>query len=330
MAVPSIRIARSLPRAAALLAGAAATVLVAVGCGDSSDSGSSGGTKGVGKTNKDVKFERPATNGPVPASVKAACDSSNSPTIKKIQQRGKLNWALGIAPPFGFKDDKGRYQGVEVDNANELAHYLGVKASIHDYDYNLLPATVNGGQADIIGAELFKTPERAKAIAFSNFYFYAGQLFYVLKKSKWQTVDDLNSKDDKWYQEIGSGQVELAKKLIPKAPRTLVPKRGQVLVAYDFMRQGVADSTALEAHYWPVLSRVYPDLVAIGKNGRITKTTGFEQDEFEGFDIGFGLKRGDPGWLKCVNAFVDNAKQTKTMPKRITYWSAVLGESLKK
>src|SRR3954470_13260522 len=111
MAVPSTRIARSLPRAVALLAGAAATVLVAVGCGDSSDSGSSGGTKGVGKTNKDVKFERPATNGPVPASVKAACDPSNSPTIKKIQQRGKLNWALGIAPPFGFKDDKGRYQG---------------------------------------------------------------------------------------------------------------------------------------------------------------------------------------------------------------------------
>ena len=324
-----IRTARSLPSAAALLAGAAATVLVAVGCGDSSDSSSSAGTKGVGKTNKEVKFARPATDGPVPAAVKAACDPSNSPTIQKIQKRGTLNWALGIAPPFGFKDNNGRYQGVEVDNATELAHYLGVKPSIHDYDYNLLPATVNGGQADIIGAELFKTPERAKAIAFSNFYFYAGQLFYVLKQSKWQTVDDLNTKSNKWYQEIGC-QVELAKKLIPKAPRTLVPKRGQVLVAYDFMRQGVADSTALEAHYWPVLSREYPDLVAIGKNGRITKTTGFEQDEFEGFDIGFGLKRGDPGWLKCVNAFVDNAKQTKTMPKRITYWSAVLGESLTK
>jgi polar amino acid transport system substrate-binding protein len=297
--------------------------LVSAACGGGGGAGAAGDSGGQ----KAGGFVRPATNGAVPEAVKTACTADKSPKIRSILDRGQLNWALGIAPPFGLKDPQGKYIGIEVDNANELAHYLGVKVNIHDYDYNFLPTAIVSGQADIIGAELFHTAPRAEVVDFSDFYFVAGQLFFVLQDSPWQTIDGLNSPDNTFVHEIGGGQVELAKKLLPKAPIKTVPKRGQILVGYEFMKNGQGDSTAFEGHYWPVLHKQYPDLVAIGSSGRITDTSGdWASQEVEPFDIGFGLPKNDAGWKACVNAYVHDLLDTGRLRDRITYWTAYIGE----
>lgn len=274
-----------------------------------------------------AEFARPATDGPVPDSVKAACTAEKSATIKAVQERGELNWALGIAAPFGFRQSSGEYGGIEVDNASEFAHFLGVKANITDYDYGLLPPALASGKADIIGAQLYVTDERKKVIDFSDAYFSAGQVFYVLKGSKWQTVTDLNSPDNRFVNELGAGQVELAKKLIPLAPQQLVPKRGQMLVGYDFMKGGQADSTMLDAFLFGALKAQYPDLEVIGNNGRSAEPPVSTEAMIEPFDVAFGVRKDDPGFKDCVDAYVADLLSSGRLLQRIDYWAETFGIS---
>lgn len=124
-------------------------------------------------------------------SIVKAC-SADSPTLKAIKDRGVLQWGIGVSPPFGFKAADGSWIGVEADNARELAAILGVDVQIQDYDYGVMTTALQTGKADILGAQLFITPEREQAIGFSEFYYLSGQLFYVLKDSTYKTIDDLN------------------------------------------------------------------------------------------------------------------------------------------
>lgn len=267
------------------------------------------------------EFPRPPTDGEISPAVAKACTADASPTIKRIQDSGTLNWALGISPPFGFKDTDGAYAGVEVDNAEELAHILGVKAKIQDYDYGLLPPAITSGKADIIGAQLFITPERAKVIDFSTPYYVSGQLFYVLADSKWQTIDDLNSADNKFVFGTGNAQEGVAKSIIPKAPRTAAPLRGQALL-YDFLSSKRADSSMTEAQLMkPLLSQFTdPALAAIGMNGRVTTERPTDADLIEPFDVAFGLPKGDAGFKSCIDAWVADMKTSTSIDQRIEYW----------
>ncbi len=274
-------------------------------------------------------FDRPSTKGSIPSALKQACTAEKSPMIETIKDRGTLNWALGLSPPFGFRQSDGSYGGIEVDNAHELAHFLGVKVSIKDYDYNLLPTALVTGQADIIGAQLFNTATRRKVIDFSDTYFVAGQLFFVLESSKFHTLEDLNSPDNRFIHELGAGQVDMAKELIPNAPIRLVPKRGQFLVGYEFIKSGESDSTAYEGHYYPVFKEQYPELIAIGVNGRISDAPAKNEEMVYPFDIGFGVPKTDPGWKACINAFVEDLLTTGRLADRITYWADSMGSSAK-
>lgn len=297
----------------------AAFALTACGGGDSA--GTAAPAVLAPSTPAAEQFPRPASDGPVSAAVAAACSPEASPTVKAIQERGRLRWALGISPPFGFKDSSGAYAGVEVDNAEQFAHILGVKAEIRDYDYGLLPPAISTGKADIVGAQLFITPERAKVIDFSEPYYVSGQLFYVLADSRWQTVADLDSPDNRFVFGTGNAQEGVAKKIIPKAPRTSAPLRGQALL-YDFLSGKRADSSMTESQLMKPLLAKYtnPRLAAIGRNGRVTTERPTEADLIEPFDVAFGLPKGDAGFKTCVDTWVGEMKASKDIDKRIEYW----------
>ena len=122
----------------------------------------------------------------------AGLPPGSSPTLDRIRREGTLFWAIGATPRFGFKLRDGRWAGVEAQNAAELATLLGVDYDITEYTYDVLPRTLTTGQADIVGAQLFVTPERDRLIDFSTPYYRTGQLFYVPRDSPYQTIDDLN------------------------------------------------------------------------------------------------------------------------------------------
>lgn len=250
----------------------------------------------------------------------AACKVS-SPTLDAIRERGTLNWGIGVSPPFGFKLADGSWAGVEADSARELAALLGVTVEIQDYDYGIMTAAIQSKKADIVGAQLFITPERSAAIGFSDFYYLSGQLFYVLESSSYQTIEDLNSADVRFVYGTGNAQKAIAEKYIPKAKISDAPLRGQLLL-YEFLAADQADASMVEAAPMPVLLSQYtkPQLAAIGLKGRVTTPTAQEADIIDPFEVAFGLPQGDTAWKGCVDAWVSEARSTGRMDDRIQYW----------
>jgi ABC-type amino acid transport substrate-binding protein len=211
-----------------------------------------------------------------------------------------------------------------VDNAQELANILGVnKDTIQDFDYSLMTTALQSNQVDIVGAQLFVTPSRQEVIDFSVPYYLSGQVFYVLENSRFKTIDDLNSPENHFVYGTGGGQKDLADKYIPKAQISDAPLRGQ-LILYEFLVTGQADSTMGESAPLKVLKSQYrsPQLAAIGLKGRVNGDHAADDEILDPFQVAFGLAKGDAGFKACVDAWVNEAKQSGRMQQRLDYWLA--------
>lgn len=301
-------------RMATLLATASASVVLLASCAIGG-----GSSQAPSSDSEPDRAGAPLTVGFSDAVVQA-CDTS-SPTLDAIRERGVLHWGIGISPPFGFKLADGSWAGVEADNARELAALLGVDVAIQDYDYGVMTAAIQTDKADIVGAQLFITPERAEAIGFSDYYYLSGQLFYVLESSSYQSIEDLNQAGVRFVYGTGNAQKAIAEKYIPAASISDAPLRGQLLL-YEFLAAGQADASMVEAAPMPVLLAQYtsPQLAAIGLNGRVTSPTASEADIIDPFEVAFGLPKDDAAWKGCVDAWVEEARSSGRMEDRIQYW----------
>jgi ABC-type amino acid transport substrate-binding protein len=304
-------------RLAVVLSMLAILVVMLGACGgDDGGDGAASGNGGAGN------FDPPAIQTKVDGAVRAACDVS-SPTIDRIKKQGVLFWAIGISPPFGFEVERGVWAGVEAQNAAELATILGVDFDIAEYSYDVLPEAVVTRQADIVGAELFVTDERKKLIDFSAPYYHSGQLFYVLERSPYQTIADLNKPAVRFVYGTGTAQLELAKKYVPKANISDTPL-GNRLLLHDFLAADRADATMSQAAALKVVREKFrnPPLAAIGLNGRVRGQRASSDAVLDRFDVGFGLPKGDERWRGCVNAWVRDLLDSGRMAERLDYWLA--------
>lgn len=269
-------------------------------------------------------FDPPPIQTRFPEAVTRACGAS-SPTLDRIRQEGTLFWAIGATPRFGFKLPDGRWAGVEAQNAAELATVLGVDYDITEYTYDVLARTLITGQADIVGAQLFVTPERTRLIDFSTPYYEAGQLFYVPRDSPYQTIEDLNRPDVRFVAGFGTAQLGLAEKYLPRAQVTGERLTGQ-LILYDSIAAGRAEATMTDASAIQIIREKFtrPPLVALGLKGRVVGRRASADEMLDPFDVAFGLPKGDRAWKACVDAWVQDLLASGRMEERLNYWLAQL------
>lgn len=304
-------------RLVVVLSALAIVAAVLTGCGgDEAENGAASGNADTGK------FDPPAIPTEVDEAVREACDVS-SPTIDRIKKEGALFWAIGVSPPFGFEVERGLWTGVEAQNAAELANILGVDFDIAEYSYDTLPRALVTGQADIIGAELFVTDDRKKLIDFSTPYYQSGQLFYVLKDSPYQTIDDLNKPNVRFIYGTGTAQLELAQKYVPKA-MVSDTQLGDRLLLHDVLAANRADATMSQAAALKVIREKFtkPPLAAIGLHGRVAGERARSEDVLDPFDVAFGLPKGDDNWRVCINTWVRDLLDSGRMAERLDYWLA--------
>jgi ABC-type amino acid transport substrate-binding protein len=286
------------------------------GCGSGHAQPEASGNVGNGS------FNPPPIQTNFPDAVEQACDAS-SPTLDRVKRDGVLFWGIGATPRFGFQLPSGKWTGVEAQNAAELATLLGVDFDITEYSYDLLPRAITTGQADIVGAQLFVTPERKRLIDFSTPYYRAGQLFYVLRDSPYRTIADLNKPGVRFTAGFGTAQLDLAKKLLPKATIEAPPLRGR-LILYDAVASDRADVTMTDASAMQIIfdKLDHPPMAAIGLHGRVSGDRAAADEVLDPFDVAFGLPKGDPAWRRCVNTWVRDLIDSGRMAKRLDYWVA--------
>jgi ABC-type amino acid transport substrate-binding protein len=258
------------------------------------------------------------------AAVKSACVAEKSPTIKAIQNRGTLIWATGISLPTATKDSNGNFIGVEPDNAKELADILGVKLLIQAYTYDLLAPTVATGTADIVGANLYITDTRRKAIDFSDPYNHEGSVFVVLaNRTDLNSIDDLNRPELRVITGTGTGLVDLAAKFLSKAQQSTADISSIPEVQFIMTKQ--ADVTMVDTPRLPLMVKAAmgTPLKFIGKRG-VVNGLPTREDMIDPYDVGFGVRKGDAGFLTCLNTWVKDLTETGRFQQRWDHWLTTL------
>ena len=165
--------------------------------------------------------------------------------LDSIQQRGKV--VVGVSSdivPFGYKNDKGEYEGFEIDLAKQIAKLLLYDESKIEF-VSVEPSNrimmLNSGQADMIIATMTITSKRMNVVDFSNPYYFAGQTALVNSKSKIKTLSDLSNK--KIGVAFGTTAYDGIKEIVPTA--SLVGFKNYNL-AIDALKAGEIDAFALD------------------------------------------------------------------------------------
>ena len=112
-------------------------------------------------------------------------------TTEEISARGSINiGVLTELPPFGMLDASQQPAGYDVDVANLLAKYLGVKVAIVPLTGpNRIPFLLTN-KVDLIVATFGISPERAKQVMFSIPYSVIQNVVVASRDAKIEKIED--------------------------------------------------------------------------------------------------------------------------------------------
>ena len=151
---------------------AAAMMLLAVGCGSTSDSSSAADTN----------------------STAAATGEDNS--LQKVLDSGKL--VLGLDPtfkPMGYTDENDNIVGFDIDVAKEVCSRLGVELETYSVNWDTKEQDLNAGTIDCIWNGLSVSDERKKVMLMSEPYMKNEMVFVVNGSSDVASQADLAGKN---------------------------------------------------------------------------------------------------------------------------------------
>lgn len=132
-------------------------------------------------------------------------------TLDQIKKSGEIHIGTeGAFPPFNYFDEKNQLTGFEVDLGNALAQRLGLKPKWIPQSFDSLLIQLNQGRFDFVIASHGITPERAKAVDFTNPHYCTGGIL-VSRKGGPRTVKDLAGKVV--GVQIGTTYMEAAQKI---------------------------------------------------------------------------------------------------------------------
>lgn len=120
-----------------------------------------------------------------------ACGKKNKAEYT-LAEDGKLHMATNAAfPPYEMTDDKGGFEGIDVEIATAIADKLGLELVVDDMDFTSVLGSVQSGKSDIGMAGITVNEDRLKNVDFSNTYAKGVQVVIVKEGSDITSIDDL-------------------------------------------------------------------------------------------------------------------------------------------
>lgn len=251
---------------AALAAVAAAGVMMAAGCGGSDDK-------------------------------KAAAGDKQGPVMQKIKESGKI--VVGTAsgyPPYEFIDaSKGDKTviGIDMEIAQALADKLGVKLEVQDMNFSALLSSLAANKVDIAIAGISPTPERAKAVDFSDTYLNDRNIMLIRKSDmgKFTKIDDFYGKNISAQK--STQQETLAKEFLKDAKIVSLDRIGDALME---LQHGKVDGVPCQRAVAQQYLIMNPEIADSGVY-------------FEGKDsaAAVAVPKGNEDFLKLINEIIKEA-----------------------
>ena len=234
-------------------------------------------------------------------------------TLDTVTKRGTLIVGVSLGtPPFGITNTEMEPDGYDVSLAKLLARELGVKPQIVDTVAASRIPSLTSGKVDIVISSFSITPERAKAIAFSNCVYVDQQVAIGPKATALSNLAELKG------QRIGvtrSTTNDIA--LTKRAPEGTNIQRydddastNQALLAGQV--QAIVTSGALAA----AIRERSPAMALENK---------FVLSEAP---MAIGLRRGDPDWQHWLNTCLFMLWTNKEIQALQQKWMGVVNTEL--
>jgi polar amino acid transport system substrate-binding protein len=192
-------------------------------------------------------------------------------------------------PPFEMTDPQGRPTGVSVRLAEALGKHLGRDVMIENVAFDGLIPALKTGKIDCIISSLTATPERARAIAFSEPYLKTGLALLVGTQSPVQSAADLDVAGRTIAVKKGTTGHQYAATL--KQARVLVLDKESAAVME--VAQGKADAF------------LYDSLSVFRNQRRHPDTTRAILRPFREETWAIGLRPGDEELRRQINGFLE-------------------------
>jgi len=214
--------------------------------------------------------------------------------LAQILERGTLRvGTTGDFNPMSIKDTAtNTLTGFDVEAMTQLAADMGVKVEFVPAEWATLVNGIVSDRYDIFsGASL--SMARAKTVAFSNPYIYAGTVPLVNKKTgaKITSWDAINSPNTTVAVLMGTVFEQQAKAHFPKAKIRAIEKPA---TGYQEVLAGRAQVTITSNVEAATLMKTYPDLQLVGNNAEMRNKRPFA----------YPMPQGDEVWLTFVNNWI--------------------------
>ena len=226
--------------------------------------------------------------------------------LERIKAKGEIIVSLNSGyPPFSMEID-GQPAGLDVDLANIMAGYLGVKVKfIQPERYDQQIPRLLAGESDIIIAAMTRTVERGLRVSFTNPYVEISQAALVrrgiLPPGADSYFDLLDVDGLKLGVKAGTTHEKFARELFDEKAIQLYPT---AQAAADAVIKGEVDAMVADSPFVRVWRDSNPDhyLKIAALLTPVTK-------EY----YGFAIRQGDPVFLGWLNLFIDQIKIDGTL-----------------
>jgi polar amino acid transport system substrate-binding protein len=192
-------------------------------------------------------------------------------------------------PPFEMTDPQGRPAGVSVRLAEALGRHLGRDVEIQNIAFDGLIPALKTGKIDCIISSMTATPERARAVAFSDPYLKTGLGMLVAAKSPVQSAADLDQPGRVVAVKKGTTGHQYAATAIKRARLLVLDKESAAVLE---VAQGKADAF------------IYDSLSIYQNHKRHRDTTRAVLTPFREESWAVGLRPGDDVLRRQVNEFL--------------------------
>ena len=214
--------------------------------------------------------------------------------LAQILERGTLRvGTTGDFNPMSIKDTAtNTYTGFDIEAMNQLAADMGVKVEYVPAEWATLVNGIVSDRFDIFsGASL--SMARAKTVAFSDPYLFAGTVPMVSKKTgaALTTWDSINNPNVTVAVLMGTVFEQQARAHFPRARIRAVEKPA---TGYQEVLAGRAQVTVTSNVEAATLMKTYPDLQVVGSAAEMRNKRPFA----------YPMPQGDHAWVTFVNNWI--------------------------
>jgi ABC-type amino acid transport substrate-binding protein len=249
--------------------------------------------------------------------VVAGCGQSAAPAkpeakpaasrIDQIKKNGKLILATGNYRPFEYHDEKtNKIVGYDIDVAEAIAKKIGVPLEVQEMQFTGLIPSLQNGQADLVIAAMYITPQRSEVVDFADPYMDTGMVVVVRKDdTAIKGPDDLKGKVV--GVKTGATSEKVAQDMNEKGAKIEIKSYKETVDYLLDLQNGRLDAAINDLLNQLEYNKANPTVKIVG-------------EAFTKAQLGIAVKKGDKELADLANSVLKEMKQNGEAEKLYQKW----------